>query len=229
MCQQLATESCPCFLAAIKACGYCGMLQDQMACHCDWQGYCAYEQLRWREKPQIPVADNVIAAVFTAQNKLGLIFKPGDGLGDTPPGSVLTLKLRAGYMLSGIVLRRFRDHQLLYLACFTPYPAASLPGQQVTATLAGNAFTGHAALLPGNKKILIIAPDNLAQEAAQLAAGLEEAGNSTKIATAFTASYPADVVFMAGAENEIKKAVMALPPSFKGQVTTWVTAGISLQ
>lgn len=144
-----------------------------------------------------------------------------------PMGAVIGIKPSgmAKTVLRGIVLRVNPDTGLVHLLSFDPNPHLLLRRQTVDLSLPGNAFWGHRFLnAAAGQKITLLVRSDLTAPLDELALALKERRNEVEIRALYAPparESPADLLFAAGGENEIKKVVNHLPPSFKGKVVLW--------
>ncbi|MDR7866470.1 MAG: hypothetical protein RIN56_06580 [Sporomusaceae bacterium] len=225
-CEELAAERCPCLLAETAECTYCTLLRGETVCGCDWQGQCALERWQWRDGDERRAAGTVVA-VRSLAGATGLVIRGGDKLAAAPAGTTVKIRfpLPGGREIDAVTLRNYSSG-LMYLLSFDPCPAAPLLGRAVQTMLAGNAFTGHETLAAAtDRQIVFIAAAPLAALLAPLAEGLRCRG--CRVTFAAPGSHVDDdaILFAAGGENEIKRMATGLPPSFRGQIVTWITGG----
>jgi hypothetical protein len=227
-CEELAAERCPCFLAETAECTYCTLLRGETVCGCDWQGRCALERWQWRDGDAGSRAAGTVVAVRSLASAAGLVVRGDDELAAAPPGTrvKIRLPLPGGREIGAVVLRNYPSG-LVYLLSFDPCPAGLLLGRAVNAAPGGNAFAGHETLAAAtSRQVVILAAPPLAALLAPLADGLRSRGCRVKFAS--PADWAADdnaILFAAGGENEIKRMATGLPPSFRGQIVTWVIGG----
>lgn len=226
-CEQLAAECCPCLLAETAECTYCTLLRGEKVCDCDWQGRCALERWQWRDGDAAGQAAGTVVAVRSLAGATGLVIRGGGKLAAAPAGTTVKIRLPlpGGREIGAVVLRNYPSG-LVYLLSFDPCPAELLLGRTPQTALAVNAFAGHETLAAATgRQIVICAAAPLAALLAPLAEGLRCRGCRVTFAS------PADrvdddaILFAAGGENEIKRMATGLPPSFRGQIVTWITGG----
>lgn len=227
-CEELAAELCPCILAATAECTYCTLLRGETVCGCDWQGRCALERWQWRDGDPGRRPAGTVLAVRPLAGAAGLVVKGDDELAAAPAGTTVKfrLPLPGGREIGAVILRNYPSG-LVYLLSFDPCPADLLLGRAVKTVLAGNAFSGYATLAAAaGRQIVLLAAAPLAALLAPLADGLRARGNRVTFASPADRTADDDaILFAAGGENEIKRMATGLPPSFRGQIVTWVTGG----
>lgn len=223
-CEEIRRGSCPCVLADIHQCSYCSLLQGKEFCSCDWQGTCAYERCQWEKAPSLPPG-NVIVAVKLYGPVSAVVLKVKESLLGLKPGTVLSLDAGLGERAQAVLLRQYNRHNLLYLVSFTPFSLTQWKGCHLRIFQSGNIFCGAEFLAEAaGQSILLLANPVVLPLLTELHAGLEASGNKVQLAALCGSpvlSDNPDLVFIAGKEWEVKKAVMELPPSYNGKIVFW--------
>ncbi|EGO63950.1 hypothetical protein [Acetonema longum] len=220
-CERVRRSSCPCVLADIHQCSYCILAQGEEFCSCDWQETCAYDQ--GGKAPSLPPG-NVIVAVKPYGPASAIVLKVKESLLGLRPGTALSLDAGLGERAQAILLRQYNRHNLLHLVSFTLFPFAQLRGYHLRIFQSGNVFCGAEFLAEAaGQSILLLANPVVLPLLEELHAGLKASGNRvhlTPLCSSPVLDNP-DLVFIAGKEWEVKKAVMELPPSYNGKIVFW--------
>lgn len=212
-------------LSELADCDYCGLLQGKAVCHCDWRGYCAYENFHWQADSFARLPPDSIVAICPSP-PTGLIIKPRMDLTSLPLGTIVSLRFPEDQdELSGVILRTYPVHGLAYIYCAGPCPRRLLTDRTLSIQAIGNAFSDHTLLnAVQNKRIILVGPASLEIPFRELTAALAAKGNSVERILQGATTSPsalADILLVAGPAEEVSTMITGLPPC--PHIVTWIT------